>query len=207
MSILIHAPKHDSTKNTKILSKHYKKSNFNKIKDLIVKDIIFTDNKISIKFENGYGLIIIPNNNKCSISWFEQCSECVDSDLNLLIGTKILRIECSYDVSDRSKEWYEEVQLKHHKAYDSKSARYKFYRYYIITDNGHIASIYLCNVSNGYYIGWINGFLLTPSISDNSDPSKHQRIFSDMTNYGLNGQGFISKIWRKELDFEPIYHN
>lgn len=115
---------------------------WNKINNHTVKSYNFTNDRIIIDFvETQQKLEIDPIGECCSVSWFEKDDK---SDLNLIIGKKIIGLSVSNECID------------HKPKHKPKNNEYdQFHQCQIKTNDDSDVRIILCNSSNGYYDGWI----------------------------------------------------
>lgn len=106
------------------------------IKNKLVKDVIITDDTISIRFnDTEYCVIICAIGECCSKSYFELNEE---SFIAKMIGTTINNIVINEEIDCDESEENRECKVTPIK---------------IITDNEDI-NFKLINISNGYYSGW-----------------------------------------------------
>jgi len=132
--------------------------NWSKIKHAIVKSYLVTKDKIIIEFEDIPDKIVIyARADCCSNSEFIHEPDRDDSNLDVLIGQKILKASALKEEVARDQVW----SVRHQEGDKTQTDEIltKYYRYFILTQSGMKVSIMLCNVSNGYYDGWVDMFL------------------------------------------------
>jgi len=111
---------------------------WNRIKDLTVKNAVFNTKEITFQFnDSDLKLVLLAKHECCSISRFKQVSP-----PDILVGQKIIKLHLSPD-----DEQVEDV------TFDGMVTR--CCKFFIKTESGIKCSITLLNESNGYYTGWI----------------------------------------------------
>lgn len=112
-------------------------------------DVSKKDNIIIEFNEVNHKLILGAYADCCSRSWLEKESNREDSNLNRLIGNRLLGLEYLADEVEHEATGVDECD--------------QFHKYKFITDSKEDITVLLCNSSNGYYDGWLEPQLQTQS--------------------------------------------